>query len=264
MADRADRRRVIGTFQSIQMLCPTLIIVLLLIGHVQPWMIITLSLIVGVTDALSMPSFQSIVPTIVERDQIAAGMALNSTQFNISRILGPTVAGVLMGSVGAVGAFAVSAASYIPFLLVAFWVLPRPAGHVSRSGRLEARRLAANVREISRDPALRGALLTALVNSLLCAPLITFCPVLVKQMHQGDIGYFSLTVAAFGTGGLIGGLGLLAVDPSRDRRPISSWFAGFYGAVVALAALSPWAWALPGIFVLAGISIPEPPVIKHS
>jgi hypothetical protein len=74
---------------------------------------------------LSMPSFQSIVPSIAEPDQIPGGIALNSTQFNLSRILGPAVAGRLMVSVGASGAFAVSAASYVPFILVALWVLPR-------------------------------------------------------------------------------------------------------------------------------------------
>jgi MFS family permease len=56
LADRADRRRVIALFQSIQMLCPALIVALLAFGSIRPPMIIALSLIVGVTDALSMPS----------------------------------------------------------------------------------------------------------------------------------------------------------------------------------------------------------------
>ena len=127
LADRADRRRVIALFQSIQMLCPTLIAALLVLGSIRPWMIIALSLVVGVTDALSMPSFQSIVPSIVGRDQIGRGLALNSTQFNLSRILGPAIAGVLMASIGAVACFALSAASYIPFIGVALWILPRRA-----------------------------------------------------------------------------------------------------------------------------------------
>ena len=79
LADHADRRRVITGFQSVQMLCPLAIVALLLAGTIRPWMIIALSLVVGVTDALSMPSFSSIVPTIVERAQIGAGLALNAT-----------------------------------------------------------------------------------------------------------------------------------------------------------------------------------------
>jgi len=255
LADRADRRRVITLFQSIQMLCPTLVVVLLLVGTLGPWMIIALSLVVGITDALSMPSFQSIVPSIVERDQIPSGIALNSTQFNLSRILGPAVAGVLMASVGAVGAFAVSAASYVPFILIALWVLPRAEIALPDRGAFDRRQLVARVRQIAHGPALRGALLTVLATSTLCAPLVTFCPVLVKDAFQGDVGHFSLTVGAFGVGGLLGAIGLLAVDPNRDRRPLSSWFAMGYGAIVVLTALNPWSWGLPALFVLAGVSM---------
>jgi len=255
LADHADRRRVITLFQSIQALCPTLIVILLLLGAVRPWMIIALSLIVGITDALSMPSFQSIVPSIVERGQIPSGLALNSTQFNLSRILGPAVAGGLMASIGALGAFAVSAASYLPFILVALWVLPRAGAPRHEVGAFDRHQLFVGVRKIAREPALRGAILTVLTTSFLCAPLVTFCPVLVKDTFQGDVGHFSLTIGAFGLGGLLGAIGLLAVDPNRDRRPLSSSFALIYAAAVAVIALNPWAWGLPALFILAGVAM---------
>ena len=124
LADLYDRRRIIATCQSIQMLCPVLIVFLLVAGEIQPWIIIALSLVVGVTDALSMPSFQTIVPSIVEPGQIASGLALNATQFNLSRTLGPGIAGMLMASFGAVAYFALNAASYLPFIWVALWILP--------------------------------------------------------------------------------------------------------------------------------------------
>jgi len=255
LADRADRRRVIALFQSIQMLCPTLIVVLLLTGTVRPWVVIALSLVIGITDALSMPSFQSIVPSIVRREQIPAGIALNSTQFNLSRILGPAVAGLLMSGAGPVGAFAVSAASYVPFIVVALWILPRGAAAAGARSAFDAQQLVNGVREIAREPALRGGLLTVLAMSGLSAPLVTFCPILVRDALHGDIAQFSITVGAFGAGGLLGATGLLAVDPDRDRRPLSSWFAAAYGVVVALAALNPWYWCLPALFCLAGIAM---------
>lgn len=255
LADRADRRRVIAVFQSIQMLCPTLVLALLLIGAIRPWMVISLSLVVGITDALSMPAFQTIVPAIVERRQISAGIALNSTQFNLSRILGPAVAGVLMASVGATGAFAVSAASYVPFILVALWILPRTTSLPSTFARPDYRHYMVELRAIAREPLIRGAVLAVLVSGLFCAPLITFCPVLVKQAFQGGVGHFSTAVGAFGVGGLLGALGLLAIDPSRDRRPLSSWPAVAYGMIVLLAASTPWFWTLPALFVLAGAAM---------
>jgi MFS family permease len=253
LADRADRRLVISSFQSIQMLCPTLLVVLLLAGTVHPWMVIALSLVVGITDALSMPSFQSIVPSIVDRDQIATGIALNSTQFNLSRILGPALAGVLMTSVGAGGCFAVSALSYLPFILVALWILPH--GRAARTGRepFDRSHPFGGVREAARSPELRNALLTALVTSTFCGPLVVFCPVLVRDALHGDVTHFSMAMGAFGAGGLLGAFALLFVDSRRNRRPPTTWFAMGYAAVVIAAASSPWLAALPALLVMAGL-----------
>ena len=221
LADRADRRRVIALFQSVQMFCPIVIVALLLIGAVRPWMVIAISLIVGITDALSIPSFQSIVPSIVERDRIPSALALNATQFNLSRILGPVAAGLLMASLGAVGCFALNAASYVPFILVALWILPPRSAMPVREA-FQGGEVAAGVREIARQPNLRGALLTALATSVLCGPLITFCPVLVRQAFEGNATQFSLTLAGFGIGGLLGAIALMGVEGKRDRRRLSS------------------------------------------
>ena len=255
LADRSDRRRVIAVFQSIQMLCPTAIVVLLITGRIRPWMIIALSAVVGVTDALSMPSFQSIVPSIVERDQIGRGLALNATQFNLSRILGPSIAGVLMSSVGAMACFIVSAASYVPFIGVALWILPRwtpPQPSGVAPGRLHP---LAGLGEVLRQRSLRGALLTVLATSVLCSPLVTFTPILVREIFHGNAGRFSIAVAAFGAGGLLGATGLLGVASSVNRRLLSSCFAVAYGAVLVLTALTPWFWALPPLLLLAGASM---------
>lgn len=252
LADRADRRNVITVFQSIQMLCPTLIVVLLLTHSIAPWMIIAFSTVVGVTDALSMPSFSSIVPSIVEPEQLPAGLALNSTQFNISRIAGPALAGLLMTSIGAVGAFVTSAASYLPFIAVAFVVLPKKADAQPLTAALQLGKPLEGVREIFAMPRLRGAILTTFTTGLLCGPLVTFTPVLVREEFGGDAGGFSAAVAAFGVGGLLGGLALLGVDPGRDRRSFSSLFAVAYGVVVILAAANRWLWLLPGVMALAG------------
>ncbi len=255
LADKADRRRVIALFQSIQMLCPALIVFLLWKGTIAAWIIVVLSLIVGITDALSMPSFQSIVPSIVEPKQLPAGIALNATQFNLSRILGPVVAGALMASSGAMGAFIVSAVSYVPFILVALWVLPRSPPVLPRQERFDRHTLFEALRKIARDPNLRGSLLTVFVTSTFCAPLLTFAPLLVTLGFKGNVAHFSVVIAAFGAGGLAGAVALLAVDPEHDRRSIGSSLALVYAGVLMLIAFAPWFWAVPVLFVLAGIAM---------
>jgi len=255
LADRADRRFVITFFQSIQMLCPLLLVVLIVTGAVEPWMVIALSLVVGITDALSMPSFQSIVPSIVEHDQIATGIALNSTQFNLSRILGPAVAGALMASVGAAACFALNALSYVPFILVALWILPKGRPGPAAGEPLDHRHPFSGVREAMRHPELRGALLTVLVTGVFCGPLLTFCPVLVRDALHGSVAHFSAAVGAFGIGGLLGAVGLLFVDSRANRRAPTIAFAVAYALIVIVTALDPWLAVLPALLVLAGLTM---------
>ena len=218
LADRGDRRRVIGVFQSIQMMCPTILVVLLLTGTVDPWMVIGLSAIVGITDALSMPAFQSIVPLLVSREQIGKGVALNSIQFNLSRVLGPAIAGALMTAAGAVACFAVSALSYIPFIGVALWAIPKRASVPTDGPALDRKTLFVGAHIIARDPALRRPLITVLITSMFCAPLTGFVPVLVREAFHGDVTAFSTAVTVFGAGGVAGAVLLLGAHTDMHAR----------------------------------------------
>jgi predicted MFS family arabinose efflux permease len=139
----------------------------------------------------------------------------------------------------------------VPFIGVALWVLPRWTAEARgpRTGRTHP---FAGVGDILRQRSLRGALLTVLGTSVLCAPLVTFSPVLVKNVFHGDAGRFSIAVASFGVGGLLGAAALLAVASSVDRRRLSSNAALAYGVVLVLTALDPWFWGLPPLLVLGG------------
>ena len=90
---------------------------------------------------------------------------------------------------------------------------------------------------------------------MLCSPLVTFIPVLVKDVFHGDAAHFSAALASFGAGGLLGAVGLLGVSSRVDRRPLSSAFALGYAAVVVLTALDPWLWGIAPLLVLAGASM---------
>ena len=255
LADRGDRRRIIAFFQSIQMLCPLALVALLLLGVVQPWMVVALSAVVGVTDALSMPSFQTIVPTIVEPGELPSALALNATQFNLSRILGPALAGGLMATLGAVGCFALNAASYAPFILVALWILPPRAQRATPVDAPDRWAIRAGLRDVFAAPRLRATILMVFATSLLCGPLITFAPVLVRDAFNGDVAHFSLMIGAFGVGGLLGAIVLLGVAPKRDRRRLAVGAAACYAALLALVSTDPWLWGLPVLLMLSGLAM---------
>ena len=256
LADHRDRRRVILSCQSIQMLCPILVVLGILTGTIRVWMIIALSVVVGVTDALSMPAFQAIVPSIVSAGDIGTAIALNSTQFNLSRIIGPAIAGIVMAKYGALTGFGANALSYVPFLLVTMWVLPRRVARVViPAGERISRVWLREIREVSREPMLRGALLTVLGTSLLCGPLIAFSPVLIREVFHADVSHFAGALAAFGVGGLIGAVVLLVIEGHVDRVRLCSGAAMLTAVVVGVVAMNRAFAGLVALLGLAGIAL---------
>ncbi len=254
LADRRDRSKVIAFFQTIQMLCPILLVLLILTRTIHVWMIIGLSLIVGITDALSMPAFQSIVPSIVAPNQIGTAIALNSTQFNLSRVLGPAIACVVMARYGPIWCFGANALSYIPLLLTVYWIqAPRKVDRrfAMRSGLPWF----AEIRRIGHQPRLLGALCTVLVTSMFCGPLIAFSPVLIKHVFHSDAIHFGQAIASFGVGGLIGATGILATEGRVDRIKLCSGAAVLYGALLTLVAVNRSLPLLSLILVLCGAAM---------
>lgn len=253
LADTKDRRKVIFIFQAIQMLCPLLLVALLLSNALSPWIIVALSLVVGVTDALSMPAFRSIVPLIVRREEIGRAVALDSAGFNLARIAGPALGGWMMARYGAIGCFSANVVSYIPFIAAAYLVLP------ARSTKAIAP--AVKIPEISgldgylkmlKQPQMRGAFAVVLMMSFFCGPLLAFSSVMVSSVLHGDVSEFGNSMAAFGVGGLAGAALLLLVEESADQRKICSATAVLYGLTLVAISFTHSAVPLRWLMAAAG------------
>jgi predicted MFS family arabinose efflux permease len=242
IADRRDRQRTALFFQGIQLACPTLIVVLLATGRIQVWIVIALSLVVGVTDALSGPSIAALVPSSVSEQDVASAVALNSAQFNLSRVLGPLFAGVVMATLGPIVCFALNASSYVPYLLAIYLLrLPSWPSPPSQGGtRAESARksLREAVAAVAKKRRLRRALLTVFLTSVFGMPTITFIPVLVRDAFRLGSAEFGGALSVFGFGGLIGAAVVLPLKTNRQRQILSNLTALGLSLVTVVLALS--------------------------
>jgi len=118
IADIVDRRRMLLLTQTWMLLAASAMAILSALHMVTPGVLITMSLLLGVGAALNAPAWQASVPDLVPKDQIAAGVALNSAGFNVSRALGPALGGLVVGWFGATWAFTLNAISFIGVLVV--------------------------------------------------------------------------------------------------------------------------------------------------
>lgn len=118
IADIVDRRRLLLLTQAWMLLAAAAMALLSALHLVTPAILITMSLLLGVGAALNAPAWQASVPDLVPKDQIAAGVALNSAGFNVSRAVGPALGGLVVGWLGATWAFALNAVSFVGVLVV--------------------------------------------------------------------------------------------------------------------------------------------------
>jgi predicted MFS family arabinose efflux permease len=257
LADRYERRKTVMFFQSIQFLCVLAMVILLMAGWLKVWMIVLISFLVGLTDALSMPSFQSIIPSLVEQKDIHRAVSLNSTQFNLSRILGPAIAGVVIVRFGAVACFSANAVSYIPFFLSLYFIYPRGGLKIKQKQTEEVPvQQIREFRNLLRIPEVRFPLLIALVNGLFCAPLITFSAVLIKSVFHAEIGIYGGAMTAFGVGGLLGAAAsFISLPASFKGNKLASVVAILLGVVVLAIGLTHSFYLLLILLVTSGSAL---------
>lgn len=256
LADRYDRKKVTIFFQVIQFFFVAALVVLLVKGWLHVWMIIVISFIVGLTDALSNPSFQTIVPSLVDHKDISRAVSLNSTQFNLSRILGPVIAGVVIARYGGVACFSANAISYFPFLIAIWYVYPRNKARI-RKETIQSKPVDQwrEIRDLLHIHTIRLPLLTVLAANFFCGPLITFCPILIRDVFHSGVGDYGWAMTAFGAGGLIGaGVTFLQFSGSFGRNKFASAMAVFQGMLLIILALLHSFLLLGLILVLCGIT----------
>ncbi|HUP00843.1 MAG TPA: MFS transporter [Gemmatimonadota bacterium] len=214
-ADRVDRRRLlIGTMSSM-MACAAALAALTGLGVVSIGHVLALSFLTGIGLAMAAPAYQAFVHDLVGRRDLQNAIALNSAQFNLSRVVGPSLAGLAVGAIGLAGCFGLNAASYLA--AIAALALVRPAHRPVRGAAPmweSLREGFAYARERRRVLAL--LVLTALM-SVLAMPYSTLLPIIARDVLGLDASGLGYLFAVGGVGAVAGALSL-AVRGGPGRR----------------------------------------------
>jgi MFS family permease len=241
LADRWDRKRLLLGAQSWMMGWSVLLAVLTLTGVVTAPLVVCTVLALGFGFAFHGPTWQTVVPHLVPREQLTQAIALNSAQMATARILGPALGGVLIPFVGAGGVFVLNAISYVA-VLVAIAMLRLPAREPGeRSSILGELRGGVRYARTHRELAwLIGAVLAV---SLCAAPLVALLPVYAEDVLGGGARTLGMLMACLGAGSLVGAL-LLGELANRFRTPaLVGGALILLGSATLLVALAPLAGA---------------------
>src|SRR5438309_6480996 len=186
LADRMPRRRILLVTQSALGLSAGSLAVLVATGNASFLAIVIVALIFGATDAVDLPTRQALVADLVERDLVVNAVALGAAAMSATRIVGPSVAGLLIGFAGPAVCFGFLALAYLAPIAVLLYVIPSVAPLARAQGRTALGDLAQGIRQIGSDPMVRGVVVICAALSFLGVSYMPFLPVLAKtQLHGG-------------------------------------------------------------------------------
>ena len=251
VADRWERRRLLFATQSVAMVLAFILATLTVMGVVQIWMVILIAIGRGIVLSFNQPARQSLISELVPRDDLKNAIALNSATLNLTRVLGPTLGGVLIATVGVAGAFYLNAASFLA-VLYALVLMRFPDRVVRKKHGSMVAELAGGLDYLMKRPTLRTLVLLALVPMVLGMPYMTMLTVFASDVLQVGGGGLGVLTACTGIGAVMGALWVAGTAHRRRLGPLMFYgLIGFGGALVTFA-LSPWFWLSVPALVAVG------------
>lgn len=201
--DAVDRRRFLIVVQALFVALLATFAILVGLDRVDVWGVIGFAFLHGTLAAISSPTRQAILPSIVEADNVRGAVMLSAVGYNGSRAIGPMLGGVILayfGPVAAIASYAVSCLA-VGVVLVAWKQQRQPSGPLRIYGQSVD-----GLRYVWSNAGMRASLVLAALYFLAISPLWAFAPLIAKQFAQGNTKIFGLFLMALGMGAVIGGL----------------------------------------------------------
>ncbi len=217
LADRVDRRRLmlLTTLGETGFAC--VLAALSATGRITPANLVLTVLGMGCMAALGFPTYQAILPDLVPRDELLAASSLSMAQYNLGRVVGPALAGVVLAAGSYTFAFVLNAVSFAAVLVAISLVRVPPPTPDDESGLW--RRIAAGARAAWAEPGCRLAILGIAIAALLLSPFIALIPaVAFKLLGEEGKGATSVLITAQGVGAVAGALALPGLARRFGRR----------------------------------------------
>lgn len=232
IADHVNKRKLLMVTQSAMMTFAFIMAALAWFKVINVKEIVFLALGTGIAMSLNTPAYQALVPQLVPRKDLTNAIALNSAQFNMSRVLGPTLGGFAMALFGVAGNFFLNGLSFLA-VLIALTRIRYSEAASPREGHLWEK-LKQGFVYVYRHPSMSSLVLLVAIGSLLAIPYLTFVPYFARDVLGSDEPGLGVLMACSGAGAFLGAITIASLMRIRRRGLfVVRALAGFYAAIIA-------------------------------
>ena len=235
-ADRRDRRHMILMSQIIQMLVALVLALLIYTGRIHIAHVLALSLVAGCARAFGGPAYQSLIPTLVSKKHLPNAIALNSIQFNLAQVIGPVVAGAALAAFGMVACFGLNAISFL-FVIAAIFAL-RDVHVPPRATESMVAQFRGGLRFVQGSSNFITVVGLGFFVAFLGAPLLTFLPVITRDVFHRDVGFYTQLMTFSGAGAVMGALIVAWLSKNKHMGRILLILLTLFGTIIVGFGLS--------------------------
>jgi predicted MFS family arabinose efflux permease len=237
-ADRLDRKKMLLWSQYIQMTCAFVLALLFYKHSVHVWQILSLSFIVGLGQSFGGPAYSGLLPTLVEPKDLANAVSMNSIQFNLARIIGPTIGGLAYTALGATWCFTLNGISFVAVIISLMMI--RVAFTASKTHNTVFKSMKEGFRFILDREGLAPTVALAFCTTMFGFSITGFLPVIVRTVFHGGPGTYEMLLVFSGAGSICGALIVAALDKMESQGRIALFTLIALGMAVAAFAFSRW------------------------
>ena len=230
VADRYDRYRLLLVTQLASMVQAVLLTIMVYTGHYNVWAILALSVVLGTINAFDVPARQSLVYDMVDdKKTLPNALALNSSMVNLSRLIGPALAGLTIEKLGDNACFGLNALSFVA-VIISLLMMRLPKHEIKKTTKNVFADLREGASYIRHTPAIAFVLIMLGTMSLLVLPFNTLIPVFAKDIFHGTASTFGVVDSAIGMGAFIGAIFLASLRAGTNLNIILAINTLVFGA----------------------------------
>jgi MFS family permease len=255
LVDRIDRRQVLIWTQTLAMVQSLLLAWLTLSHRITIHEVLALSAFQGVINAFDMPGRQSFMVKMVEdRADLSNAIAINSSMVNLARLVGPSIAGVIIAATNEGWCFLIDGISYIA-VIISLLMMRVPADTIKRATTSMLEQMREGWDYVSNFVPVRTILLLFALVSLMGMPYVVLMPVFAAQVLRGGPHTLGFLMGGAGVGALVSALSLVIRKSVRGLLKMIPIAAGLFGIGLVAFGTSHWLWLSMTLMVIVGFGM---------